>query len=234
VLYIDIDCHHGDGVEEAFLTTDRVMTVSFHKYGDFFPGTGSINDVGADAGKYYAVNYPLNSGADDLTMELAFKPVIKEIIDRFKPEAIQMQCGSDSLCGDKLGLFNISIRGHGECVKYVKSFGIPLVLIGGGGYSLRNVGRCWTYETSIALGHEIPNEIPEHEYSTYYYPANAIHVPVSNQENMNTRAELEATTKKVLENLKNVKATTVDYSYYHNGNPGRKDAAFLGYDYSEN
>ena len=50
VLYIDIDCHHGDGVEEAFLTTDRVMTVSFHKYGDYFPGTGSLDDIGAEAG----------------------------------------------------------------------------------------------------------------------------------------------------------------------------------------
>ena len=53
VLYIDIDIHHGDGVEEAFYTTDRVMTVSFHKYGDFFPGTGDIKDVGAKRGKYY-------------------------------------------------------------------------------------------------------------------------------------------------------------------------------------
>lgn len=43
VLYVDIDVHHGDGVEEAFYTTDRVMTVSFHKYGDFFPGTGDLN-----------------------------------------------------------------------------------------------------------------------------------------------------------------------------------------------
>jgi histone deacetylase 1/2 len=109
-----------------------------------------------------------------------------------------------------------------------------LVLIGGGGYCLRNVGRCWAYETSVALGQEIPNEIPEHEYSTYYYPANQIHVPVSNQENMNTRSELETTTKKILDNLKNVKATTVDYSYYHNGMTGKRDAAFMGYDRSEN
>jgi len=65
VLYIDIDCHHGDGVEEAFLTTNRVLTASFHKYGDYFPGTGSLDDVGADAGKYYAVNFPLNDGIND-------------------------------------------------------------------------------------------------------------------------------------------------------------------------
>ena len=180
VLYIDIDCHHGDGVEEAFLTTDRVMTVSFHKYGDYFPGTGSITDIGAERGKYYSVNFPLNDGVSDHTFEMAFKPVMKEIIGRFKPEAIQLQCGTDSLCGDRLGLFNLSIRGHGECVKYIKSFGIPTVLIGGGGYSLRNVARCWTYETSVAVGMEIDNQIPQHEYSLYYHPANKIHVEVSN------------------------------------------------------
>ena len=56
VVYIDIDIHHGDGVEEAFYTTNRVMTVSFHKYGEYFPGTGDSGDVGAAEGKNYAVN----------------------------------------------------------------------------------------------------------------------------------------------------------------------------------
>jgi hypothetical protein len=65
VLYIDIDVHHGDGVEEAFYLTDRVMTVSFHKYGDFFPGTGDVKDVGVRAGKNYSVNCPLREGMDD-------------------------------------------------------------------------------------------------------------------------------------------------------------------------
>ena len=50
VLYLDIDIHHGDGVEEAFFTTDRVLTCSFHKYGEYFPGTGSINDIGFGLG----------------------------------------------------------------------------------------------------------------------------------------------------------------------------------------
>ncbi|CAF0969610.1 unnamed protein product [Brachionus calyciflorus] len=65
VLYIDIDVHHGDGVEEAFYTIDRVMTVSFHKYGEFFPGTGDMRDIGIGEGKYYAVNFPLRDGIDD-------------------------------------------------------------------------------------------------------------------------------------------------------------------------
>lgn len=85
VLYIDIDCHHGDGVEEAFYTTNRVMTVSFHKFGDFFPGTGSLDDVGIGPGKYYSVNYPLNDGIDDLSFEMTFKPVMNEIMARYRP-----------------------------------------------------------------------------------------------------------------------------------------------------
>lgn len=66
VLYIDIDIHHGDGVQEAFYLTDRVMTVSFHKYGNyFFPGTGDMYEVGAESGRYYCLNVPLRDGIDD-------------------------------------------------------------------------------------------------------------------------------------------------------------------------
>lgn len=75
VLYVDIDVHHGDGVEEAFYTTNRVMTVSFHKFGEFFPGTGDVDDIGTDSGKYYALNFPLKDGIDDSNYEAIFKPV---------------------------------------------------------------------------------------------------------------------------------------------------------------
>ena len=91
-----------------------------------------------------------------------------------------------------------------------------MILIGGGGYSLRNVARCWTYETSVALGVEIPNEIPEHDYSPYFAPYYKIHVPVSNMENMNKREEMERHTKEIIENLKHVSAVNVDHSSYRN------------------
>ena len=66
VLYIDIDVHHGDGVEEAFYTTNRVMTVSFHRYGEgFFPGTGDLMDIGCGEGKYYSLNVPLKMFVTD-------------------------------------------------------------------------------------------------------------------------------------------------------------------------
>ena len=183
VLYIDIDCHHGDGVEEAFLLTNRVMTLSFHKYGSFFPGTGSINDIGVESGKYYAVNYPLEEGIDDATYHVAFKTVLTEVNNRFKPEAIFLQCGTDSLSSDRLGMFNLSVKGHGDCVRFVRSLGVPMMLSGGGGYTLRNVSRCWVYETGVCIGMEIKNEIPENKYRDYFCPDYKIHQPVSNIEN---------------------------------------------------
>ena len=76
---MDIDIHHGDGVEEAFLETDRVMTVSFHKYGDFFPGTGALDDVGHKGGKYYSVNVPLQEGVDDESYRYVYEPVMAKV-----------------------------------------------------------------------------------------------------------------------------------------------------------
>lgn len=151
VLYVDIDIHHGDGVEEAFYTTDRVMTVSFHKFGDYFPGTGDIRDIGYGKGKYYSLNVPLDDGIDDESYHFLFKPIMGKVMEVFKPGAVVLQCGADSLSGDRLGCFNLSIKGHAECVRYMRSFNVPLLLLGGGGYTIRNVARCWCYEVHILL-----------------------------------------------------------------------------------
>ena len=153
VLYIDIDIHHGDGVEEAFYTTDRVMTVSFHKFGDFFPGTGDLKDDGAERGKYYSVNVPLQDGIDDRSYVALFKAVISKVMEVYRPTAIVLQCGADSLTGDRLGCFNLTVKGHGECVRYVKSFGVPLLVMGGGGYNIRNVSRCQLSHTHSLQQH---------------------------------------------------------------------------------
>lgn len=168
MLYIDIDVHHGDGVEEAFYTTDRVMTCSFHKYGEFFPGTGELRDIGHGKGKHYSVNFPLRDGITDESYKSVFQPVIKQIMDMYQPGAVVLQCGSDSLSGDRLGCFNVSMRGHAECVQYVKSFGLPLLLLGGGGYTIRNVSRTWAYETGLAAGVELGEKIPLNEYMEYF------------------------------------------------------------------
>lgn len=203
VLYVDIDVHHGDGVEEAFYTTDRVMTCSFHKYGEFFPGTGELRDTGHGKGKYYAVNFPLRDGITDEAYKNIFEPVIMKIMETYQPSAIVLQCGGDSLSGDRLGSFNVSLQGHANCVRFIKSLGLPLLLLGGGGYTIRNVSRTWAYETGLAAGQELCPDIPMNEYYEYYGPTYRLDVPPSNMEDMNVSQYLEKTKIQIFENLRN-------------------------------
>eukprot|EP00190_Bangiopsis_sp_CCMP1999_P004825 CAMPEP_0198733348 /NCGR_PEP_ID=MMETSP1475-20131203/45008_1 /TAXON_ID= ORGANISM="Unidentified sp., Strain CCMP1999" /NCGR_SAMPLE_ID=MMETSP1475 /ASSEMBLY_ACC=CAM_ASM_001111 /LENGTH=391 /DNA_ID=CAMNT_0044496633 /DNA_START=183 /DNA_END=1358 /DNA_ORIENTATION=+ len=203
VLYIDIDVHHGDGVEEAFYVTDRVMTVSFHKFGDmFFPGTGDIWDKGSGSGEYYAINFPLKDGITDMTYEQVFQPVIRKVMEVFRPSAVVLQCGADSLAGDRLGYFNLTTVGHGNCVKFVKSFGIPTLVLGGGGYNIRSVARCWAYETSVLLDTKISDKIPYNDYWDYFAPYFNLHIPEINIENQNTKEYLDKLKVKIMENLR--------------------------------
>lgn len=205
VLYIDIDIHHGDGVEEAFYTTDRVMTVSFHKFGEYFPGTGDILDKGYGEGTGYAINFPLNDGMDDDSFRSIFRPIIQTIMDKYAPGAVVLQCGADSLSGDRLGCFNLSLKGHADCVEFVKGFGIPMLVLGGGGYTLRNVPRCWTYETAVLLDEKnIQNELPYNDYFEYFGPDYRLHLPVSNMENLNSKDYLDRTKIQLLEILRDI------------------------------
>jgi len=204
VLYIDIDIHHGDGVEEAFYTTNRVMTASFHKFGEYFPGTGDVQDVGAGEGKNYAINFPLHDGLDDDSFRSIFRPVIGKIMEVYQPGAVVLQCGADSLSGDRLGCFNLSLKGHADCVEYVKGFGIPTLVLGGGGYTLRNVPRCWTYETAVLLGVAVKDTLQYNDYFEYYGPDYRLHMPVSNMENANKPEYLDAVKVQLFNILKQV------------------------------
>ncbi|KAI3647439.1 hypothetical protein MP228_007660 [Amoeboaphelidium protococcarum] len=204
VLYIDIDIHHGDGVEEAFYTTDRVMTASFHKFGEYFPGTGDLRDIGHGRGKNYSVNFPLRDGIDDQSYKSIFEPVIQAIMDWYRPTAIVLQCGADSLAGDRLGCFNLSMKGHSQCVEFVKKFGVPVMLLGGGGYTIRNVSRVWAYETGLAIDTKLPQELPYNDYFEYFGPDFVLDVPSNNMDNLNTREYLEKTKNIILENLRHI------------------------------
>jgi len=103
------------------------------------------------------VNVPLSEGIDDEAYSSIFQPVMDGIMNNFKPNVIVLQCGADSISGDRLGCFNLSVKGHGSCVEYIKKFGLPILVLGGGGYTLRNVARAWTYETGLILNEEVPN-----------------------------------------------------------------------------
>ncbi|OAF61196.1 histone deacetylase [Pseudogymnoascus destructans] len=210
VLYIDIDVHHGDAVETAFLTTDRVMTASFHQYSPsagFFPQTGSLSDVGRGEGRNFSVNFPLSKGIDDASYKGIFEPVIEEIMARFCPSVIVLQCGADSLNQDKLGGLNLSMRGHANCIEFVKRLSVPTLVLGGGGYTIRNVARTWAYETGVLVGTDLqPSDLPVNdEYYEYYAPDYKLDVcAAADKKNQNTVRVLEQTKIRIFENLRNI------------------------------
>jgi histone deacetylase 1/2 len=89
VLYIDVDVHHGDGVEEAFYTTNRVMTVSFHRFGDgFFPGTGDLLDIGCGEGKFFSLNVPLKPYINDAQFMDVFSSIVEKVREHYRPDVV--------------------------------------------------------------------------------------------------------------------------------------------------
>jgi histone deacetylase HOS2 len=219
VLYIDIDVHHGDGVEEAFWSTDRVMTLSIHKYDglNFFPGTGDIDRTGPDnegnPGAHHAINVPLSDGIDDDQYVFLFKTIVGMCVERFQPTAIVLQCGADSLAGDRLGRFNVQVQGHGACVTFCKSLKIPLLLVGGGGYTPRNVARAWAHETSIAIGCDATLNpiIPEHTPYRSHFRHETIFPTLEQilgdpRPNKNTKKKVEEIVQSITEQLRFVNA----------------------------
>ena len=147
-------------------------------------------------------------------------------MERYQPEAIVLQCGADSLSGDRLGCFNLSLKGrivgvcvivgHAECVNFVRSFRVPTLVLGGGGYTVRNVSRCWTYETAIVLGKEVSNELPFTDYLEYFGPDYSLQITPrwrwgvgvrrSNMENMNNAKYLNDHIQLLLQQLEALEA----------------------------
>ncbi|KAI0265212.1 hypothetical protein BC834DRAFT_880589 [Gloeopeniophorella convolvens] len=209
VLYIDIDCHHGDGVEEAFYTTNRVMTCSFHKFGEYFPGTGTQEDRGRGKGTGYAINVPLKDGLNDESFKSIYEPVIARAVEVFRPSVIVLQCGADSLAGDKLGCFNVTMQGHAHCVRFVRDMNIPFILLGGGGYTVKNASRTWAYETACALGieAEIDLNLPWNEFFDWFGPRYRLEVAENNMEDMNLKdGSLDRVRETALQQLSELQA----------------------------
>ncbi|MBI5344059.1 MAG: acetoin utilization protein AcuC [Deltaproteobacteria bacterium] len=161
VAYVDIDAHHGDGVEYAFYDSDRVLTISLHEGGQWlFPGTGLVTDTGIKDGAGFSVNLPLPPGTCDEVFVNAFNEVVPPFIDAFRPDILVTQLGVDTFETDPITHLNLTTNGFEEMVKRFKDFNIPWVALGGGGYDLSNVARAWTLAWAIMNGAEAPGEIP--------------------------------------------------------------------------
>lgn len=97
------------------------------------------------------------------------------------------------------------MRGHALPLRFLKKYNVPILLLGGGGYTIRNVARAWTYETAIALGEELPNDLPYNDYVDYYGPDYKLHITTNNMANLNTPEYLEKHKQVILETLRHVR-----------------------------
>jgi acetoin utilization protein AcuC len=161
VLYLDIDAHHGDGVQEAFYDTDQVLTISIHESGIYFyPGTGFESEIGVGNGKGYSVNVPLLAHTDDAIYMKAFDEVAYPLIAAFNPDIIITQIGSDTFRTDPLTNLELTTNCYGEMLAKIKRLKIPWVALGGGGYDLMNTARAWTLAWAIMNGVELNPRLP--------------------------------------------------------------------------
>lgn len=162
VLYLDVDAHHGDGVQWAFYEDPRVLTVSFHQDGrTLFPGTGRVTETGRDSGKGFAVNVPMLPGADDEVFLAGFMAVMPPLTAWFEPDVIVTQLGVDTFLDDPLADLELTTNGLCRVVDWVRGLEKPWVALGGGGYDVHNVARAWTLAWAVMNGVELPDDLPE-------------------------------------------------------------------------
>jgi len=161
VCYLDIDAHHGDGVQQAFYGCAEVLTISTHERGDrLFPGTGFVEELGEGAGRGYAVNLPLQPYTDDAVYLEAFDRVVPPLVRAFRPDVVVAQLGIDSHRTDPLAHLALSVDGFLEAVRRIVSLAPRLVALGGGGYDLGNVARAWTGAWALMNAVTLPPALP--------------------------------------------------------------------------
>ena len=162
VVYLDIDAHHGDGVQEAYYNTDQVLTISLHESGIYFyPGTGFENEIGEGRGRGYSVNVPLLAHTDDAIYMKAFDEVAYPLIAAYDPDIIITQIGADTFRTDPLTNLEITTHSYREMLLKIKRLKIPWVALGGGGYDLMNTARAWTIAWAIMNGVELNPRLPK-------------------------------------------------------------------------
>ena len=164
VAYVDIDAHHGDGVQEAFYDTDQVLTVSLHESGrSLFPGTGFADERGTGRGSGYSINVALPAYTDDRAYTVAFDAVVPPLIARFQPDVLVTQQGIDSHFTDPLTHLQVSTRAREHVVRAFRGFGLPWIATGGGGYDLDAVARGWSIEYLVMLDAPVPEALHDRE-----------------------------------------------------------------------
>jgi len=162
VAYVDIDAHHGDGVQYAFYDDPNVLTVSTHERGErLFPGTGFVRELGEGDGAGFSVNLPLEAYTDSAVYLPAFESVVPPLLERFKPDVIVAQLGIDAHRTDPLTHLALDMQGFAKAFTRLLPLAPKMLALGGGGYDIRNVAKAWTIAWAILNGVELAGELPE-------------------------------------------------------------------------
>ena len=162
VAYVDIDAHHGDGVQHAFYADPNVLTISVHERGErLFPGTGFVNELGSGDGVGFSVNLPLEAYTNAEIYLPAFEAVVPPLLERFQPDVLVVQLGIDSHRTDPLTHLALDIQGFARAFARILSLAPRVIALGGGGYDLRNVARAWTVAWAVLNGVELAPTLPE-------------------------------------------------------------------------
>lgn len=175
VAYVDLDAHHGDGVQEAFWESRQVLTISLHESGRYlFPGPGGeARDLGEGEGRGYSVNVPLSPFTGDEVWLWAFREVVLPLLDAFAPDFLVAQIGCDTHFLDPITHMCLTTHGYAAAVAELVSLDKPLVALGGGGYHPSVVPRAWTLAFALMAGVEPPETIPEAQARRYLDPGQA-------------------------------------------------------------
>jgi acetoin utilization protein AcuC len=156
VMVLDLDAHHGDGVQNAFWDRSDVVTVSMHEDGrTLFPGTGAVDEIGEGDGLGCSVNIPLPVGTYDAVYYRAFTEVVLPLVEAVAPDVLILCLGMDGLAGDPLAHLNLTNNVYADIIADLVELDIPILATGGGGYHPENTARGWALAWSIfAVGRD--------------------------------------------------------------------------------
>jgi len=155
ILYVDIDAHHGDGVEAAFIADARVLTISVHEAGRW-PRSGPVDERGAG----HARNLPVPPGFNDSEMDYLLHEAILPLAEAYRPQALMLQCGADALLEDPLSRLALSNNAHRAVATALAALTPRTIVLGGGGYNPWSVGRCWTGVWAALNRIPLPDRLP--------------------------------------------------------------------------
>ncbi|MBN1846967.1 MAG: acetoin utilization protein AcuC [Deltaproteobacteria bacterium] len=150
VVYIDIDAHHGNGVQEAFYDDPTVLVISIHETGKtLYPWVGFETEMGEGDGKGFTVNVPIEAGSDDEVFLYVFDNIVPPLFESFSPDVVVAELGADTMISDPLTHLKLTNNSYQNAIKKIVERSPRLLALGGGGYDLFRTARCWTLAWSI-------------------------------------------------------------------------------------